>query len=79
VKWIRKFFARKPAPQAGLTFTSTLGKRIDVGMVLCYTCKNYFFVTRAELETPKFCPYCGVNFGQATEIVAGEAMEEHIV
>lgn len=77
MKWLRRLFGGKP--QAGLTFTSTLGMKIDVGAVVCYACKNYFFITRADFEKPKFCPYCGLNFGSNMETVPGSAMEEHIV
>lgn len=79
MKWLRKIFSRKQKPQAGLTFTSTFGKKVEVGAVVCYVCKNYFFIARADFEKPTFCPYCGLNFGAALETVPGEALEEHIV
>lgn len=77
MKFLRKLFRRKP--KALLTYTSNNGNKIEVGALVCSTCKNYFFVARAELEKPRFCAYCGTDFGSKIDIVPGEAVEELIV
>jgi hypothetical protein len=83
MKWLRELFRRRPTgtalPQAQLTFTSTLGKKLDVCGIVCATCKNYFFVTRVEIEQPKFCPYCGTDFSKSIEFVPGESIEDQLV
>lgn len=79
MKFLRNLFRRKK-PQALLTYTSDkLGRKLEVGAIVCNTCKNYFFVTRAELEKPKFCPYCGIDFSRSLEIVDGGDVDDLIL
>lgn len=51
------------------------GKQADVSCCACAKCRNYFWVQHAEIEEPKFCPYCGVRFTITTGI-SGEEMNE---
>lgn len=43
-----------------------LGADSQEGPVLdgirCSRCTNFFWITDAHLESPTFCPYCGVRF-----------------
>jgi ribosomal protein L33 len=42
-------------------FTRFDGVVKDVACLACDVCKNYFWFQHAEIELPKFCPFCGTK------------------
>lgn len=63
------WFGRPPAPKPTgrellkMVFTRNLdGAEMEVACCGCPRCKNFVWAARTEIEPPKFCAYCGLQF-----------------
>jgi hypothetical protein len=63
-RWLWNLFNRgmRRPPVVKLLFTSATMRARDVDIAQCAICSNHFWFEDAQIEIPKFCPYCGIRF-----------------
>lgn len=72
--WTRRAVRRAPK----FRFLRYDGEAFELDCQNCTRCKNYWFVRRADIELPLFCPYCGVRF-EGAALISNAAMTRHQV
>lgn len=71
LRWVQRKLLLRWALRRGkvaFIFTRYDGQTAEVDCCACSTCKNYFWAQHVILEPPKFCPFCGSEFGSVIPI-----------
>lgn len=55
------------------------GANISVHACACICCKNVIWAQRVEIDVPKFCAYCGVEFNSVTIASDAEMRERGMI
>lgn len=58
-------FPSKPSSLGDFAFMEDSGSDLvpeELFFVRCHKCKNTFWCEHADLDLPRLCPYCGVEF-----------------